>query len=53
MRLQSQTSRTYKGKGYTKFLVVIPQDIIDQLHWKSGDELEPVAKNGKLVIKKT
>jgi AbrB family looped-hinge helix DNA binding protein len=33
-------------------LVVIPQEIIDRLHWKTGDELEPEAKDGKLIVKK-
>lgn len=52
MRLQSQKSREYKGKDYTKFWVVIPQKIVEKLKWRSGQDLECEVKGNKLVIEK-
>jgi bifunctional DNA-binding transcriptional regulator/antitoxin component of YhaV-PrlF toxin-antitoxin module len=52
MKLQSQVSRKVGDKEYDKFWVVIPQKILELLKWKSGQELEPEVKDGKLIIKK-
>ncbi len=52
MRLLSQKSREYKGKGYTKFWIVIPNKIIGKLKWKTGDGLEADVKGQKLIIGK-
>ena len=52
MKLQSQISRVYKGEKYEKFWVVIPSELLKELNWKSGQELEGEAKDGNLVIKK-
>lgn len=51
MRLLSQKHSEYKGKKYHKFWVVIPNKIIDQLGWKSGEELGVDIKENKLLIK--
>ena len=52
MRLLSQTSRKYKETEYKKFWVIIPNDLIDKLGWKSGEELEAKADKDKLVVAK-
>ena len=52
MRLLSQISREYKGKEYKKFWIVIPNNIIKKLGWKSGTELNADLKNNKLIIEK-
>ena len=52
MKLQSQVSRRYEDKEYIKYWVVIPSKILKMLKWKSGQELEPEVKDGKLIIKK-
>ncbi|MBI2546506.1 AbrB/MazE/SpoVT family DNA-binding domain-containing protein [Candidatus Woesearchaeota archaeon] len=52
MKLQSQTSRVYKGKKYEKFWIVLPSKLIEKLGWKSGQELEAEVKGDKLIIEK-
>jgi bifunctional DNA-binding transcriptional regulator/antitoxin component of YhaV-PrlF toxin-antitoxin module len=52
MKLQSHTSREYKGKEYQKFWVVIPNKIVEKLGWKTGTDLEADIKGNKLIIEK-
>ncbi len=40
MKLQKQLSRHFAGREYSKWVVVIPPDIIGKLGWKEGQELE-------------
>jgi bifunctional DNA-binding transcriptional regulator/antitoxin component of YhaV-PrlF toxin-antitoxin module len=50
MHLQKQQSRVYKGKEYSKYLIVIPSKDIEKLGWSEKDELEPIIDDGKLII---
>ena len=52
MKLQSQISREYKGEKYEKSWIVVSQDLLKQLNWKTGQELEGEAQDNKLSIKK-
>ena len=52
MKLLSQISREYKGTEYKKFWVVISNKLIENLGWKTGDELEAEVKGDKLIIEK-
>jgi bifunctional DNA-binding transcriptional regulator/antitoxin component of YhaV-PrlF toxin-antitoxin module len=52
MHLQKQQSRVYKGKEYSKYLIVIPSKDIEKLGWSEKDELESVIDEDKLVIKR-
>ncbi len=52
MKLLSQISRKYGDTKYTKFWIVIPQKIMEQLGWKKGQELKAKAENDKLIIEK-
>jgi len=52
MKLQSQVSRKYGDTEYKKSWVVISQEILKKLGWKSGQELEEEVKDNKLIIKK-
>ncbi|MBU1199876.1 MAG: AbrB/MazE/SpoVT family DNA-binding domain-containing protein [Nanoarchaeota archaeon] len=52
MKLQSHTSREYKGTKYQKFWIVIPNKIIEKLKWKTGEKLETEIKDDKLIIEK-
>lgn len=52
MRLLSQTSREYKGKEYKKFWIVLPNKLIEELGWKTGEELGADIKKDKLVIER-
>jgi hypothetical protein len=52
MKLLKQVSREYKGKSYHKHWVVVPNELIDELKWDEGDELNPYIKDGILMINK-
>ena len=52
MKLQSQVSRKYGDTEYDKFWVVIPNKILEELKWKSGQELDAEVKDNKLIVKK-
>ncbi len=52
MRLQSQTSREYKGKKYEKHWIVVPSKFIEKLGWKTGQELEAEVEGDKITIRK-
>jgi len=52
MKLQSQVSRKVGDTEYIKSWVVISQEILKKLSWKSGQELEGEVKEDKLIIKK-
>ncbi len=52
MKLQSQVSRKYGDTEYKKSWVVISQELLTELGWRSGQELEGEIKEDKLVIKK-
>jgi bifunctional DNA-binding transcriptional regulator/antitoxin component of YhaV-PrlF toxin-antitoxin module len=50
VKLQKRFSYKYKDKDHYKHLVTIPDEIINQLNWKEGIELEPIVSNGKLLL---
>ena len=52
MRLIKQHGREYQGKDYFKFIVVIPNKIIEKLGWRGGEDLEAEVKGDKLIIEK-
>ena len=52
MRLIKQKGRDYGTKEYFKFLVIIPNKLIQRLGWKGGEDLEVDVKDNKLLIKK-
>ena len=52
MKLQNHISRKVGDKEYTKSWVVIPNEILKELGWESGQELKAEVKKDKLVIEK-
>jgi len=52
MRLQTQVSRKVGDTEYEKSWVVIPQEILKKLGWKTGQELKGEVKGEKLIIEK-
>ena len=52
MKLIKQHGRKYKESNYYKFIVVIPNKIIEKLGWKGGEELNADLKKGKIIIQK-
>ncbi len=53
MKLQKQLSRKVGNVEYVKWVLVIPPNMIEELKWKEGQELEAKIKENKLVVKKT
>lgn len=52
MKLQKQTTRKIGDKEYSKYSIVIPSKIINQLQWAEGDQLIPSVEGKVLRIKK-
>jgi bifunctional DNA-binding transcriptional regulator/antitoxin component of YhaV-PrlF toxin-antitoxin module len=50
-KVQGQVTRR-KNKEYTKYIIVMPSKIIDQLQWTKGDQLIPTVDGNVLRIKK-
>lgn len=53
MKLQKQISRRIGDKEYAKYTVVIPGELVKELQWKDGEDLEPKVQDGELLIKKS
>ena len=49
-KLQKQLAYKYKEKKHYKHVVVIPDEAINALGWKGGQELEINVKDGQLVV---
>jgi len=52
MKLQSQVSRKVGDTEYIKSWVVVPQEILKQLDWKTGAELKAEVQDNKLIVEK-
>jgi antitoxin component of MazEF toxin-antitoxin module len=50
MRLQKHKTRKTDSEEYSKYVVVIPREHIEELGWEEGQELEPEVKGKKLLI---
>ena len=48
-KLQKQLAYEYKGKRHFKYVLVVPDDAIDKLGWKGGQDLEIDVENGRLI----
>lgn len=52
MRLIKQHGRKYGDKDYFKYILVVPNKLIEKLKWKGGEDLEAEIKDNKLIIEK-
>jgi len=52
MKLQKQLSRKVGDIEYAKWVLVIPSNMIEELKWREGQELEAEVKENKLIVKK-
>jgi hypothetical protein len=50
VKLQRRFAYTYNEKDHYKNVVTVPEDVIAELGWKAGQELEPKVQDGKLVF---
>ncbi len=49
-KLQKQLAYRYKGKQQFKHVIVVPDDAINELCWKGGQELSLEVKEGQLFL---
>lgn len=49
-KLQKQLAYKYKDKRQYKHVIVIPEEAVNELGWKGGQELELVVKDGWLSV---
>ena len=52
MKIQKQMSDKRGDKIYHKYVVVIPEDKIQEAGFKEGDELEAEAKKGEIRLRR-
>ena len=51
MKLQKRFNRKVAGKQYSKWVVVLPNDKVEQVGWKEGMELDLDAKKGVITLR--
>lgn len=51
VKLQKQLAYNYKGKQHFKHVIVVPDEAINELGWKGGQDLDIIVKSGQLVVK--
>jgi hypothetical protein len=49
-KLQKQLAYKYKEKKHFKHVIVVPDEAINELGWKGGQQLELNIKNRQLII---
>jgi antitoxin component of MazEF toxin-antitoxin module len=52
MQLQKQLNRIVDNKEYSKYLLVVPPQVVEELQWREGEELEHEVKEQALIIRK-
>jgi len=53
VKLQKRFAYAYKNKDHFKHILTIPEEIVEKLGWKEGDELDFQIENHKVSINKT
>ncbi len=51
MKLQRQVAYRYKGKTQYKYVIVIPNETVEELGWEGGEELDNSVKGNSLTLK--
>lgn len=49
-KLQKQLAYKRKGKEQFKHVIVVPEEVVSELGWKGGEDLELTVKDSRLVI---
>jgi len=52
VKLQRQFNRRVKKKEYSKWLLVIPPEVVDKLGWKEGDDLSAEVEGTALKLER-
>ena len=51
VKIQRRFAYRYKNRDHYKHIVTIPDDVIETLGWKEGQDVEPTTESGKLILK--
>jgi bifunctional DNA-binding transcriptional regulator/antitoxin component of YhaV-PrlF toxin-antitoxin module len=51
MKLQKQVAYKYKGSTQYKYVIVIPNETVEELGWKAGEQLQNSVNGRNLTIK--
>jgi len=51
LKLQKRFNRKVGNTEYFKYIVTLPKEQIEELHWDAEEQLESVVERNKLVIK--
>ncbi|MCJ7631217.1 hypothetical protein MUP77_02275 [Candidatus Bathyarchaeota archaeon] len=49
-KLQKQLAYKYKDKRQYKHVIVVPEEAVNELCWKGGQELDLAVKDGRLIV---
>jgi bifunctional DNA-binding transcriptional regulator/antitoxin component of YhaV-PrlF toxin-antitoxin module len=52
MKIQKQLSKKIGEKSYHKYVIVLPEEIIEKSGFKEGDELKADVKKGEVRLRK-
>lgn len=52
VKLQRQFNRRVKKREYSKWLLVIPPEVVDKLGWKEGDDLSAEVEGTALKLRR-
>lgn len=52
MKLQRQVAYKYKNKTRYKYVIVLPNETVEKLGWKAGEELDNSLRGETLIITK-
>ena len=51
MKLQKRFNRKVGEKEYSKWVIILPQEKVEELGWKEGTELDLETKKGVAILK--
>jgi bifunctional DNA-binding transcriptional regulator/antitoxin component of YhaV-PrlF toxin-antitoxin module len=50
VKLQKRFAYKYKDKEHYKHVVIIPEELVEKLGWKTGEELKQIVQEEKLIV---
>ena len=50
MKLQKQIAYKYKDKTHHKYVLIIPENLVNELGWEEGQELAITVDKNRLII---
>ena len=50
MKLQKQVAYKYKDKTHHKYVIILPENIVNELGWKEGQGLNLKVEGSRLIV---